>query len=559
MEEREIIVETKNLTFTYLNKEKPALKNINLKVKEGEKIALLGPSGAGRSTLFYTLNGIIPHFIKGSWQGEVKVKGKDTRNSRVRELSQTVGILFEDFETQLFSTSVELEIAFGPENLSLKRDKIKERVEKYLRLTGIEHLRRREPSSLSGGEKQRLAIASLLSLEPSLLLWDHPTSDIDPLGRGKLREIIYQLSQEGKSLVVADNEIEELYSLERFILLNEGEIILEGDRNQVLKENISLLKSLGLKPPFLSLLSQKVGWRTLPNTLEEAFHRLKKEGWGLVPIKEENPPDTGSSILEVEEVEHEYERGIPVLKGINLKIKKGEFLALIGHNGAGKTTLLEILNGLLIPTKGRIRVEGEDLRRLSRKEIVLKMGYLFQNPDHQIFSSTVREEVEFTLKLFKFPEKEREERCKEALWAVGLEGKEEEDPFSLSKGERQRLALASLLARRPSLIFLDEPSTGLSFTERERFMKLLTQLNREGATVIMTTHSLDLVSRYARRVIVLHKGEILLEGPPREVFPSLARLKEVQLPLPPETQLSLKFGIPLLTWEEWERSLHLKN
>ncbi|MCD6521842.1 ATP-binding cassette domain-containing protein [Candidatus Calescamantes bacterium] len=547
-----LMLEVKNLEVKLFPSHRKVLKNLSFNLKEGESLAILGASGSGRTILLYTLTGIIPEYIKGEVNGDIILGGKKINEEKLKERAHKIGILFEDFEAQLFSTSVELELAFGPENLGLGREEISQRIEKYLQLTGILHLKRREPSTLSGGEKQRTALASILTLEPQLLLLDKPVTDLDPKGRKILKEILAKLKKEGKSIIICEDEIEELYSQDKFLLLKDGEVIKEGRREEVLKDE-NLLLDTGINPPFLARLSNYAGWDTLPENLEEAKKRLEKEGWKLKPVT--SPPSpTRKPLLEVKEVTHAYEKGKEVIKNVSFTVGKGEFFALIGENGAGKTTLLEIINGLITPSKGKIFLEGEEVKKIPPQKLAQKVGYLFQNPDHQIFCSTVKEEVEFTLRLLKFPEKEIQMRVEEALRAVKLEDKKEEDPFSLSKGERQRLALASLLVRRPSLILLDEPSTGLSYKELQGFMSLLKKLHEEGTTILMTTHNLSLVCEYAERCLWLEKGEIRLLGEPREVFTKMNKM-DSPLPLPPWVSLSQSMGVTLLSWEEWKNSL----
>jgi len=539
-------LQVRNLSFQYKGTDKKVLNSFNFDVEKGEFLAIMGPSGAGKTTFISTLNGLIPHLIDGKLEGEVIVDGWNTKEHETRDFATKVGMVFQDFETQLFSTNVTLEVAFGPENLALSPGEILRRVRESLRSVGLEGFEEREPATLSGGEKQRLAIASVLAMESNLLCLDEPTSELDPMGKDDIFAIARRL-KESKSItmVMVEHNIEEVLGADRIILIKGGNIIAMAPPETILRE-VDLLRETGIRPIPITELFVRCRSKYLPLTLREGLESFRKEGWGidearylsLIERDSLRASRYGRVLIEVRGLEYAYEGGLAALKGIDLQIREGEFVAIVGQNGSGKTTLIKHFNGLLIPTKGEVRIEGVDVRQSDILQLAGKIGFVFQNPDHQIFAERVIDEVSFGPRNFGFPEEGIAERVDRALAAVDLLDLTEADPFSLTKAERQRLAVASVLALAPKVIVLDEPTTGMDYQESIKMMKLVQELNKRGHTIVMVTHTMWVVSHYAHRVIVMKDGKMIRDGKTRQILSDLDGLREASL----KPQQMVEFG-----------------
>jgi energy-coupling factor transport system ATP-binding protein len=559
MEERRKAVQFENLSFAYRGANKKALENVSLEIMEGDFVTWMGHTGAGKSTLMYCLNALIPSFVRGKLEGKALVLGKDISQSNVAEMSGEVGLVFQDFEAQLFSTNVELEIAFGLENMGVPRDEMKRIIDELLPLVRLEGLRDREPSTLSGGQKQRLAIASVLAMGPRLLAMDEPTTDLDPIGKWEVLQLAKRLRGRGMTMILIEHETEEALDSEKVVLLKEGRVLGEGPPAEILSD-CQLLKEAGVAPlpvaEFFSKLPERPAGGKLPLTVEEAvseFKRRLKLRPSAVQVLEEKEGEIkrgGEPALKLEGVHYRYPLGVEALRGIDLEIKEGEFVAIIGQNGSGKTTLVKQFNGLLRPTSGRVEVFGRDVGELSPRERAEMVGYVFQNPDHQIFASTVFDEVAFGPRNFGLSEKEVKENVEEALEAVNLIGYEDEDPFLLTKGERQRVAVASVLAVKPRVLILDEPTTGLDYLQQRSMMEMVCSLNRKGHTILIVTHSMPTVAHYAHRTIVLDGGKVLMDDTTRKVFAREGELEEVFLRPPQIVRFGNRLGITPLTVDE---------
>ncbi len=554
-----IAISVEDLTFTYSQSEDPALRNIQGQIEDGTTVVVMGHGGAGKSTFCCSLNGLVPRFFRGKYQGRVLVKGREVARHRVSEMSRIVGLVFQDFEAQLFSTNVELEMAFGPENHCLPRSEIEHRIRRYLTLVGLNNLRHREPATLSGGQKQRLSIGSVLALEPKILVMDEPTTDLDPQGREEVLSITDRIREEGRMLLIVDHEPETAVHADQVWLMGDHRVVAQGSPAEILQD-VPLLKSCGIKPLPMIELFQAKGWPGRPLTVERAIALIRKYGLTerrqlrLGPVPSDDAK--GPPILRAEGLKYVYPtHQVEALCGIDLSIWEGEFIALLGQNGSGKTTLAKHFNGLLKPTSGRMFVKGQPTTGLTHRELARYVGYVFQNPDHQIFSKTVREEVGFGLKMLGESPQTIEKRVSEALEAVGLQGYEGKVPFTLTKGERERVAVASVLAVQPQVIILDEPTTGLDYHHQRSMMEMLRSLNRSGHTVIIITHSMWIAAEYAERTIVLKDGGILSDGPTRAVFADEALLAGASLRPSSLVQLSNWLGTQGLTIDQMVREL----
>ena len=522
MTEDKCIIELEDVWIKHRGQEEYALKEVNLKVKSGETLAIIGPTNAGKSTLCMLLNGLIPNIVKvKEFKGKVTVKGKNIKKHKVSELAPIVGIVFQDYESQIFRTNVELEITFGPENLGLPREEIKKRLEKCLEWTRMNGLEKRYTFELSGGQKQRLAIASILAMQPDIIVLDEATSDLDPIGKFEIYQVIQQLKKEKKdlTLIMVDHHLDKVAEIaDRIVVLNHGQIIYEGTPKEVFSHVDELLK-MGLNPPQVTELFYKMGEKPpYPISMEEAMKQFPKNKKIKPP---ENPPKKASDnepAIEIRDLWHTYDNVHWALKGINLRINKGEFVALIGNNGSGKTTLAMSINGIVRPTRGSVKVLGHEVTTMTVKAAGKLVGYIFQNPDFQLVTSSVRSEIELGLKQLELPKEEIDKRVERVLKLLNIEDIADEDPFFLNKANRQRVAVASILALEPEIIILDEPTTGLTPGETRDIMRLALELNKAGKTIIIITHDMWLVAEYAQRVVVLRDGELIMDGHPRCVF-----------------------------------------
>lgn len=553
-------VVVRNLSFRYKTQEQgQALRNVSVQIEQGQFVVVMGPSGAGKSTLASCLNGLIPNFIRGSYEGTVEIFGKNPAREKVGAMAKVIGLVFQDFEAQLFSTNTRLEIVFGPENFNISREQMEGIIEEIVRLVKLEGMEERQPATLSGGQKQRLAIGSVLAICPQVICMDEPTTDLDPLGKLGIFQLAGELHNRKMTLMVIEHETEEALNADRIIVMNKGEIVADEKPAKLLQQ-VELFTDVGLMPLQVPFFFQRlcVAREALPLTPAEGLKTFRalqmsvdeQKYLGILQQDQERAACYGEVILSARNVRYAYPDGRQVLKGINLEIKKGEFLAVLGENGSGKTTLVKHFNGLLQPSAGEVLVCGRNVAASTVFEIGKEVGYVFQNPDHQIFSDTVYDEVAFSPRMRGFSQSETQDLVQEALRAVGMEGYERQDPFSLSKGERQRVAVAAVLSAKPQIIILDEPTTGLDYQEQRRMMALVKELNEQGHTIIMITHTMWVVAEYAHRVAVMRDGLVKMDGSAREVFAKEAEMAESYLKAPQIVKLSNMLGQTLLSVEE---------
>jgi len=555
------VIRLEEVSFRYRAASEPALSDVTCHISPGELVGLLGRSGSGRSTLASTLNGTIPHLVRGDLRGRIHIGGQEIRGQRPRDLADRIGFLLQDFEAQLFSTNVALEVAFGPENLGVPRAEIVQRVDRYLRAVRLDALRHKLPAGLSGGQKQRLALASVLALEPQVLVLDEPTSDLDPAGRRDLMEAIRRIrGDRDLTLVIIDPETDEMGWMDRLLVLDRGRVAHSATPAELWGKG-ETLETLGVKGFTLARLASSLELQERWQDANQAAAAIRAAGWrahdaAIDRVRKADPQRaTGEVLLEVEGLTHRYPDGTEALSGVSCTIRRGEFVAILGQNGSGKTTLAKHLNGILSPTAGDIRLSGESLRGQPTTRLSRHVGLVFQNPDHQIFAERVRDEVAFGPRMQGLSEEEISRRVYEALEAVGLADSGDLDPFVLTKGSRQRVAVASTLATKPDVIILDEPTTGLDHRELQGMMALIRRLNEQGHTILIITHAMGVAAEFARRVILMRDGRIVRDGHTREVFSDEPLLNELGLAPPPLVQVANRLGIPALTLEELIGSL----
>jgi energy-coupling factor transport system ATP-binding protein len=514
-------IDFQNVTFVYEGSDIPALKDINLSIEPGEIILITGPAGSGKTTLCSCINGLVPHFHEGNLQGNVLVRSYNTKKARVGGLASLVGMVFQDPESQLVTSSVADEVAFGPENFGVAREEINKRVMAALKATRLEGYEEREPYNLSGGEQQACVIASVYAVQPDIYVMDEPLANLDPAGRAQVLRLIIDVAKErGKTLVIVEHALEEVIPLvARIIVMNDGEIVRDGTVEEVL--SLGDIPQVFTRPPIIRL-AEKFLQKVKPLTPEIFYEELSSK-YNLGTIRVNNSPLlepllAGKPIIEVKNVSYSYIQGAEALRNISLTVCEGELVAILGRNGSGKTTLVRHLIGLIKPEEGKIFVDGKDVARTPTYELAQDVGFCFQNPNHQIVTFKVRDEVIFGLRAHNIPASEYEERIREALEIVDMLDYIDAEVFDLGKGQKQRLALASVLALKPRILIIDEPTTGQDPQMAEGIFSIIKNLNEMGTTVLMITHQMEYAANYAHRAVVLNSGEITFDGSIQESY-----------------------------------------
>jgi energy-coupling factor transport system ATP-binding protein len=525
MESPEPIIQVKDVNYRPLTATEDVICGVDLDIYPGEFILLLGPSGSGKTLLTRCLNGLIPNLDQGEMSGSVIVAGKDIQQHEIHEFATIIGMVFQNPDDQILSLKVVDEVAWGVENQGLPHDEIKKRVDEFIKLLEIEHLKNRLTFAISGGQKQKVSIASNLAMLQEVLILDDPTTDLDPICTSEVINTLAHLHQVmGKTLIVIEHDLNDLIELAtRVIFMDQGVKLFDGTPAEVLTKHYDTLMDKGFNMPQHVEIAHAISNKedTLPVKKEEAFQQLcdfihKQSSLPSLPMQTKEP--VGDQVLAIETLYFGYEKNTPVLKEINFEVQQGEFVAIIGANGSGKSTLVKNLIGLLTPQKGRIMINGHDTRQIKISDLVSDIGYVFQNPDQQLFNHSVFDEVSFSLRMKNEDEDEIERRVQEVLEVVGLEMYRDRHPYSLSRGQRQKLAVATALLHRPKIILLDEPTTGQDRRSLTGLLNLMVDLDRSGHTTIIITHDMDIVAAYASRVIVMEDGYIVMDGPPQEIF-----------------------------------------
>jgi energy-coupling factor transport system ATP-binding protein len=556
------IIRLNQVTFTYEG-DIVALKNLNLIARKGEFVVVLGANGAGKSTLCYLLSGIVPNIYGGKRLGDMSVAGSDPWDEPLYLISQRCGVVMQDPEVQLFMPTVRSELAFGPANLAIPRQEILRRSQEALKLVRMEGYEEHNPRDLSGGQKQRIALASILTMLPQVLVLDEPTSQLDPVGRWEVGESIQRLKQSGDlTIVMTTHETEEILHLaDQVLVLDHGETVLQGSPAEVFSQT-EKLEQAGVKTPALILCqahyfpASKIRSKISLTVRDVADQISQAVKIGQIQVSPEALPSDHKTqgepevILEARKLTIRYPGPPPViaLKNINLQIRKGEMVGIIGQNGSGKSTLVKCFVNLLRPQQGEVLVEGQKISGYTVGGMARRVGLVLQNPDYQLFTVSCQEEIRFGLENLGVPPAEMDARVQEALELIGLSEQADLFPFRLSFGDRRKLAVAATLALNPKVLIMDEPTTAQDYLGRYQLAELAKRFHDErGGTVLIITHDVDLIARYAERLIVLHEGEILLDGPLAEVFTQSELLKKSFVVPPVATQLAellTPLGVP---------------
>jgi energy-coupling factor transport system ATP-binding protein len=505
-----------NLTCRYHTREEPTLKNISLSADQGEIVLIAGTSGSGKTTLLRCINGLIPRSYQAELEGEILFGGENFSGKPLSEISQIVGTVLQDPERQILGAFVKNEVAFGLENQAVPREEMKAEIDRTLSRLKISHLKEKETFSLSGGEKQKVALAGVLVMKPSILALDEPLASLDPTSAREALQMIRSLADQGKTILIIEHRVEDVLSLDpdQVLLLEEGEITYQGAPEGLLE--VADYRSVKLPAPVV-------------------IDRAKEQPRSL---EADTPPAAdpdADALVQFERVSFHYPNGPQVINGIDLSIRRGDIIALLGPNGAGKTTLIKHAIGLLKPKEGRVLMEGKDSRDLSVAEMAQTVGYVFQSPTHMLFAPTVREELTFGPRNLNFDQEVIEKNIHQALDVVGLSSEIDRAPLALSFGQQKRVTIASVLAMRSKILVMDEPTAGQDLANYMNFMDAVVGLrsgqgaeNREEysfSSIIFITHDVDLAVTHANRILLLSDGRLEGDGPPEDVLSDFELLR----------------------------------
>ena len=569
------VITVENLRYRYPHAKELALDGLDFSVEKGEFIGIIGENGAGKSTLSQALMGLVPQFYKGAYGGTVMVDGIEAGRTPVAQLCGHVGLVFQNPFNQLSGAkdNVYEEVAFGMQNLGVPAEEMKNRVEEALKLLDIWQYRDRNPFDLSGGQMQRVAIASVLVMRPDVMILDEPTSQLDPEGSDEVFKAVETLTGSGITILMIEQKIEKLAAYcDRILLLHKGKQIAFDTPQKVF--SMPDLNNYGIQAPAFTRICKAEGVTladgTYPVTVEEAAGVLREKRLGAPACadgKERAQRAAGAELAQaggpselavssdeqfcIKNLDFSYLADVPVLKKLNMKLDKCP-TAIIGQNGAGKTTLVKLLKGLLKPVSGSIYFHGEDISGKTVAMLAGNVGYVFQNPDDQIFKYNVMDEILFGPLNIGMDAERAKKEAERALKLTGLTGKEKENPYDLELYERKMTAIASVLAMDTDVLVLDEPTIAQDWKGRQIIGDIIRSLSERGKLVIAILHDMDFVAENFERVIIMAHGQVLADGTAKEVFAQEEALKKARLQKPYVMQLceALGYEKSYLTVEE---------
>lgn len=535
------IIEFKDFGFKYRSQSQPTLSNINLTIYEGEKVLIVGPSGSGKSTLAHCVNGLIPFSYEGEISGSLRIKEKETKSETIYELSQSVGTILQDSDTQFIGLTVGEDIAFALENNQVSSKLMREKVMEAASLVGMEQYLDASIHQLSGGQKQRVALAGVLIQEVDILLFDEPLANLDPVAGKQAMHLIADIhKRHNNTIIIIEHRLEEVLEAEvdRILLIDHGTLIADFSPQQLLTS--SLLDKHRLRKPLYVKLLQDAGVR-LPNHIP--IHPLS-----MIPLKEyrqnvikwfqgrsrELQRKKQATLLEVDKLSFTYPNQNRGIRNLSFSLEKGEMVSIVGKNGAGKSTLAKLISGFEVPKEGSIFLNGMDITKLTIKEKGQKIGFVLQNPNHMISKHLIKEEVALGLINQGMNPTEIEKRVKKVLNICGLLPYRKWPISALSYGQKKRVTIASILVLNPEILILDEPTAGQDLYHYTEIMDFLLELNRTGISLMIITHDMHLIQEYTSRTMVLADGKIIADSSPANILTNpqimkAANLKETSL------------------------------
>lgn len=570
------MIKTDHVSFEYFRRDDDgnvseiveAVNALSLQVQKGEFIGILGENGSGKSTFAKLLNALLE-----PTEGSILIAGMDTADQEnIWKIRKQTGMVFQNPDNQIIGTVVEEDVAFGPENLGIETNQIIKRVTEALEIVGMTAYRLQSPNRLSGGQKQRVAIAGVLAMHPQCIIFDESTTMLDPKGREEVLNAARLLNKKQKiTILYITHDMDEVIDADRIVVIHKGKLVLEGTPREIFSKGRSL-QEYGLVLPRMTELAYRLNECGIDfsNTVldqkefvdevnrRKAYAKLrdKDPGFRTDPALQSGRAERESSLnsamkygLVLDHISYEYSPNTiyacSALKDVNLAIGKGEFIAIIGHTGSGKSTLIQQMNGLLQPTQGTIYYKGQDIydKGFNRTNLREKVGLVFQYPEYQLFAETVLKDVCFGPKNLGLPLLEIQQRAFQAIEAVGLtDAVYDLSPFELSGGQKRRVAIAGVLAMKPDYLILDEPVAGLDPAGRRELLEMLRSLNEQGMTIILVSHNMEDVAEYARRIIVMEQGGIVLDGTVSEIFQNGDYLQELGLDIPQVTRLMMQLS-----------------
>ncbi|MUK51373.1 ABC transporter ATP-binding protein [Aliivibrio fischeri] len=541
-----------NFSFRYASQDKPTLKNINLRIEQGEKILIIGPSGSGKSTLGQCLNGLIPHTIKGESQGQLTINDTNVSEWKIEQYTENVGTVLQDTDSQFVGLTVGEDIAFALENQMVSSAKMYPIVRDTAKMVDLESLLKKSPYDLSGGQKQRVSLGGILVDDVDLLLFDEPLASLDPKTGKATIEIIDDLHKNsGKTVVIIEHRLEDVLhrSVDRIILMDQGEIIADMTPDALLKS--PLLEIHGIREPlYISLLKRAnvaldalKPITPLSDVNPDQFHK-EVTHWFTEESFNEALVDTDQALLTIKELTYSYDGEVNALENVSFTVNKGEFVSILGKNGSGKSTITKLIMGVLQPDQGSILLSGSDLSELSIYECSQKVGVVLQNPNHMISHHMIYDEVAFGLVNSGLSESDIEKKVLNALELCGLSRFRHWPIDALSYGQKKRVTIASILVLEPELLILDEPTAGQDYRNYTSMLGFINQLNRDlGLTVIIISHDMHLVLEHTTRAIVIADSHCIADEPVSQVFSQPELLNKANLTVTSLFELAQKAGV----------------
>ena len=566
MESSTPIISVDDVSFSYGSDSAPrALDHVSLNIAAGDFLGIIGPSGAGKSTLTSVLSGAIPHHFGGAFYGAARVAGRDTCTITLTDVARSVGSVLQDIDAQMVASVVEDELLFGLENFGVDHGEIPTRIERTLELVGIADLRDREIATLSGGQKQKVAIAAILALEPDVLVLDEPTAALDPASSTMVFDILRDVNERlGVTVVIVEQKVALLSEYcRRIAVMDKGRIVLEGTPAKVFS-HAAELRAIGVDSPRVTRISNSLAREKIIEPGAPCLNVAQAQELiaGVVadagaaggnanasdsapsapapsrpPHRPSRPKAEGAKpVVQLRNVSFAYPSGEAAVRDVDITVYPGELVGVVGQNGAGKTTVTKLITGLLKPSTGTVTVAGLDTSAVRTSQIARHAATLFQDPDRQICRDTVLDEVAFGLELAGIDAAEAHRRALPVIERFGLPA--HEAPFSLSRGQRQMVALASVVVLEPDVIILDEPTSGLDYRECMTVMETVRDMADAGSAVIMVCHDMEVVSDFAERLVVMAGGRVLGRGETHALFATPELMQAASMEPPQVIELS---------------------